>query len=464
MHSQHAGLLPENFRFFPDARTGSIAFVRRGHAPGFACGMPGGAVRSLMQERTSGIGSIGGQSLMHFGAQLANAVLGIATLSILTRAMSVEAFGTYSFVLSLIVFLSVFFDFGLGSAGMRLAAMSGNSEEIRRRLGAFFLLAAGLGIAFSVFLTIVSLVLPTFYSRETGTVLFAASFLGVVFPLQEACLAAGQGTNRIGLMSLFIILPRLFLLLFLLALPGTALLSPETAVLATLAGIGLALAGPIVAYRPRLAALRASMKELRGEVRDFGRQVYYGRIVDGLTNGVDRILISFFHGMKPVGWYSIALTMSSPVGMFSKSVAASMYQRFAKADRIPKSVLYLNAAWCTAGAAILYVVCMLLIPVLFTDKYAPSIAVLPLIVIATGLAGLNQPFHTFFAAQRQGSTIKVLSVTTSSVNVALNLVLVPAFAMTGAAIAMASSYGLNVAMNLYYYRRYLNQAPPGGGS
>ena len=103
----------------------------------------------------------------------------------------------------------------------------------------------------------------------------------------------------------------------------------------------------------------------------------------------------------------------------------------------------------------------MLIPLLFTDKYVPAIAVLPLIAIGSALAGLNQPFHSFFAAQRQGRIIKILSVTTSAVNVALNLILVPIYSMQGAAVAMTASYGLNIAMNLYYYRRYVRQIPSG---
>ena len=196
------------------------------------------------------------------------------------------------------------------------------------------------------------------------------------------------------------------------------------------------------------------MDIIRKEIKGFGRQVYTGRIVDGLTAGLDRILIAFFHGMAPAGFYAIALTMSSPVSMLSRSLSVSSYKRFAHEEKLPASIMIAVLLWCTLGVLLLVLASQVLIPLLFTAKYAESLSVLPYLALGVGLSGLNQPLHAFLMARRQGRSIKVMSVTTSGLMVALNLLLIPTMGMKGAAIAMVSSYGVNILMNVYYYRSY----------
>jgi len=54
----------------------------------------------------------GKQSGFLFGSQILNTFLGILVYGILTRTLSVEQFGTYTFIMTVFVFSSVFFDFG----------------------------------------------------------------------------------------------------------------------------------------------------------------------------------------------------------------------------------------------------------------------------------------------------------------------------------------------------------------
>jgi O-antigen/teichoic acid export membrane protein len=204
--------------------------------------------------------------------------------------------------------------------------------------------------------------------------------------------------------------------------------------------------------RPTFHGMRDEFRLIRREVREFGRDVYLGRVVDGLTTGLDKILLAFFHGMIPVGYYAIAMTMSTPISMFSKAVSQSAYKQFVVEKRIPRRLLLISLLWSTVGAVILWVACQTLIPLFFTDKYASALGVLPWIMAGFALAGLNHPFHAFLAAHREGRAIRIMSMSTSGVNIALNFLLIPTLAMTGAAIAFLSTYALNILMNLYFYR------------
>jgi O-antigen/teichoic acid export membrane protein len=401
---------------------------------------------------------LGRKTTMYFSALLLNALLGIVVYAMLTRAMDVTAFGTYTFVMAFFIFAGMFFDFGIAPAGMRLMALQTATSDASRRIGALLVLACCIGLLFALFVVAASFLVDVVFQRNAADIILVAAPLALVFPLQEMILSISQGSSRMKLMSAYLLLPRVLLVLLLAALMLTGELNARGGVLATLAAMGIA-AGLTAGYlRPTFNRLGEEMRLVFREVREFGREVYFGRVADGMTTGLDKMLLSFFHGMAPVGYYSIAMTMSTPISMVGKAVSHSAYRRFVTDGGIATRLLVFNLLWCTGGALLLLAACQFLIPIFFTDRYSASLAVLPWIVAGFALAGLNHPYHAFLAAQRQGRAIRIMSISTSSVNIVLNLVLIPGLAMTGAAIAFIATYGLNILMNLHFYRRTRTQA------
>jgi O-antigen/teichoic acid export membrane protein len=397
---------------------------------------------------------LGRKTTLYFSALILNTVLGVVVYGMLTRAMDVDAFGTYSFVIALFLFSGMFFDFGIAPAGMRLMALLGENEDPSRRIGALLLLAAGIGLLFAVLLAAASFVVDAVFPKNAGGILLIASPLAMVYPLQEMILSISQGSSRMKLMSVFLILPRVLLIALLAAMLFAGSVDARMAVLATLAALGIAVGITAGYLRPVFTRLGGELTLIIREVREFGREIYLGRVVDGMTTGLDKMLLSYFHGMALVGFYSIAMTMSTPISLFSKAVSQSAYKRFVTDEGIPRRLLLLNLLWCTVGALLLLAACQLLIPLFFTERYAASLIVLPWLMAGFALAGLNQPYHAFLAARRQGRAVRIMSVTTSGVNIVLNLTLIPMLGMTGAALAFVATYGVNIAMNLHFYRRF----------
>lgn len=400
---------------------------------------------------------LGRKSATYFIALVLNAVLGVGVYVILTRAMDVPSFGTYSFIVAFFLFSGMFFDFGIAPAGMRLMALVDSAAAFSRRAGALLSLSAALGLLFAVFVFLGSFAVDAWVHEGAGRVLRMVAPLTAVFPLQEMILSISQGSSRMKLMSAYLLLPRSILILVLLALVITVGVDVRIAVIALLLAMAAAIGIAIGVLKPVFRGLRAEFALIWKEVREFGREVYLGRIVDGLTTGFDKLLLTKFHGMAMVGFYSIAMTMSTPIAMLSKAVSQSAYKRFATEPRIPRKLLLLSLLWSTAGAAVFWMAYQTLIPLFFTDRYISALNVLPWVMAGFALAGLNQPFHAFLAAHRKGREIRIMSVTTSTINIGLNLALIPVLAMTGAGVAFFSTYAVNIVMNLYFYRRYLEE-------
>ncbi len=407
--------------------------------------------RSLGQRLIFGI--TGRQTFLIFSAQLLNALLGLFIAGILTRLLSVSEFGVFSLVVGVIIFLSVFFDFGLSSAGMRWTALAPSKDRERVRAGVVFTIAGVLGLTFILAVAIAGLVIQPFVKTSVVYVFLVTAPFVFAIPMQEAVITQARGSNRMGLLAGFLILPRAFFLatLFLYFFVGG--LTLELALIFQFTSVALSVAIAVALFRPSWKDARQEWTVLKKEIKEFGRHVYYGRIVDGLTNGIDKILLSFFHGVIPVGFYSISLMLTNPIVTFSQALSSSAFKSFTTRTAIPRKIIWGNTFWCIGSGLFIIVIAGVVVPLFFTSKFDSSIPLVPYLAAGSALAGMNAPYHAFLLAHRLGKQVKIMSWWTSGTNVALNIVLVPLLSATGAGIAMISSYGLNLAMNLYYYKQ-----------
>jgi O-antigen/teichoic acid export membrane protein len=416
---------------------------------------PGELIRRLAASRNAR------QSMLFFLSQAGNALLGILVYGMLARMLTVEGFGAYTFVTSFVTFAINFFDFGLSSSSMRLMALAEPGRASRERSAALLVASCVVGALFAVFFFLSSFVIERYWPGHLGWLFVMLAPLAFVYPVFEILLAIGQGSNRIGFLSLLHLAPRVLLCGALLSLKLFGDATVLQSLVATMGTMIVTSAVAIAYLRPSARRMREELHVARNEMREFGRDVYIGRVVDGFTNGTDRLMITYSHGLAVHGFYSIAKTLSTPITMMSRSIATSSYQRFAMEDRIPRKILIANLIWCFGLGAFLLVVCETVVPLLFTQRYAVALSVLPWLVCAATMQGLNTPYHAFLAARRQGRSVKIIAVSSSLANVALTVALVPSFSMIGAAIAWIASAVLNIGMNLHYYRKYL-AAPMNG--
>jgi stage V sporulation protein B len=396
------------------------------------------------------------QTVSLFLAQTVNVLLGVAVTALNARALSVEEYGAFSFALVVIIFVAWFFDFGLFAAGSRIVALAREKTEEKRIIGTLIVLSLVLGISFSAVLVLVSFFVDSLFRSNIGVVLLALSPLVAVFPFQAMFVSTLRGGNEIGKLATYTILPRLLYLgAILVALKMSALTLSMTLTL----NIGtLAVATIIIAAvsRPIFRGWKENVRRILVETRQYGLHVYSGTIVDNLTFGSDKLLISYFLGTVAVGFYSVAQTLTMPISLMSRSLATSVFKDFTLYDRIPVKLNLANLLWLLmAGAAILFLG-EFLIKKIFTDKYLSALEVVPYLTVSAVFTGLNQLYHSFLMAHRKGQYVRNMSIASSSLNVIGNVVLIYKFGVIGAALSAILTYVLNYAMNLYYYQKTVN--------
>src|SRR6185369_3816658 len=118
---------------------------------------------------------------------------------------------------------------------------------------------------------------------------------------------ACQGANRIGALAAFRLGIPVAGLALVGALRATGVpLTPFPAIAAYLGGILLASGITLAALRPSLAVGRAELARVGAAVREFGLDLYAGRVVGMMSLRLDQVLIPFFVGTRRWGAYKIA--------------------------------------------------------------------------------------------------------------------------------------------------------------
>ncbi len=408
-------------------------------------------LRSLLQNRTAR------QSGVLFVAQVVNALLGLGITIANTRLLSVDDFGIFSFVTSTALFVGWFFDFGLFSAGSRLMAVMpespGRANE-RKLAGAMVVLTSGISIVFGLCIVLVSLFVDNIFTSHIGGYLLILSPMMALFPFQGMLTLMFRGSNEIGKLAIHTILPRLLYF----SVVGAVVLTGQLSILLSLVlyfgTLAVALLIVIAATRPEFTDVFGRIRHVAKETREYGIHIYSGTIVDNLTTGSDKLLISYILGATSVGYYSVAQTIVLPISMLARAIGTSMFKRFTSLEKIPRKIFVFNTLWILVLTGAVLIGNQWIIRFVFSEKYDTVRTIIPVLACGMVFNGWNQIYHSYFSARRLGKYMRNISISTSALNVVADVILIPLMGLMGAAIADLITCVMDYGLNRYYYRQY----------
>src|SRR5262245_59908914 len=108
------------------------------------------------------------QAGMLFSAQSASMFAGFFAAVIQARWMEPAEMSRFSLCLSIIVVTSLFFEFGISSAGARVLALAPDEESERKALGALVLMTIVIGAAFSLFIALTAAPIDFIFGKNDG--------------------------------------------------------------------------------------------------------------------------------------------------------------------------------------------------------------------------------------------------------------------------------------------------------
>ena len=390
---------------------------------------------------------------MLYSAVILNIFLGWIIAKLNTNYLSVDEFGQYSFFIAIIYFFLPFFTMGIFESNSRLLALQESENEKRKYLGASFIISIFLTIPFILFLFLFSFVSDNIFEVKIAF-LFRQNFLFIGFLLiQSFLLLSLRGAGKINILSLYTFLPRLFYLLLLVYLVFLSTYSLTNTIYYLFAGLIISTFIIIIIIKPSFVNIKRKFIDIYIETKKYGIHLYSSNIMSETLSHSDKILISFFLQSESMAYYGLAYMLTFPLSHFSKSLATTLFSKFANEKSINSKILKTNLIYISVSVVIFILFRKFIILNLFSEKYMPAVEIMLPLALAFGFSGLSKPYTHFLMARGFGKIVRNISIAVPVSNILLNLILIPIYGIKGAAWSAFVSYGLDLGLYWNYYNK-----------
>ena len=393
------------------------------------------------------------QTTFLFIAQIFGMVVGFVSNMLLAKQMGAVDFGIYSLSLAIIIFISIFFEFGYFSSASKMLAKNHDINLEKKIFGASIIIACVIFALFLLFSLAISFLLDIIFDDKIGHIIRISSFVGWSFTIPFFMELILKGSNHIGYLASFNIFSKILFVVFLFILFIFERLTPLNALLSFSLSYALAFViyGCII-LQPNFSGFSEILRTINLENKRYGIHVYIGRVIDVSTYNIDRLLIGYFIGAKDVGFYGLANSMATPINSLSNAMSSTMFKTLANSSKIPPAVLKANLAWVFLAFVLANILGYLIINFYLKEEYSNVLLLLLLMSIAVCFQALYQPYNAWINGHGYGKELKKANIKMTIMTALSSILLVPTMGAIGACVSsmISNLYSLFLYTKIYY--------------
>lgn len=323
-----------------------------------------------------------------------------------TNFLEPNAYGDVRYVNNLINFFSGIFLVGYFVTGSRLLAIAETKEEVKQLKGGMLFI-----LMITALLMMVAMGLCALYHWYIGKD-FYSLFL-YVMPISANVMllnyinTSSQGDNSIGIIGFARLLPSMLYLVIAYIIYSHY---GATSILMLLLQGGIAFASLlflIIYNGVSFKNLKTSLRNLNKENKQYGLQVYYGSLANVSVQYTAGISLGLFGSDNAnVGFYSLALTITSPLTMLPSIIGTTYFKKFATQNQISKKVITTTFVLSVISLIGFVVLIFPLVDLLYSKEYSSVALFASLLAIGSTCQGLGDVFNRFLGAHGKGIMLR----------------------------------------------------------
>ncbi len=393
-----------------------------------------------------------------FAARGASFLTSFFTIAIVARYLGPENLGKLSYAQSFVSILSVFAALGIDQILYRdLVAHPDKENEI---LGTaissklfFGLLAFIVAIALSyaldnepILTVLIGITAFTFLINPLGTI-------GILFQAQ----VQAKHSSQIGIfLAFFIPALKLLIIFFDKGIIYFSLVLVVEALITTLWSLYIYVSklhlNPL-AWRFRFSVL----KELMHDSWPF----LFAGVFSYIYARIDQVMLQHYLGSSAVGLYDTAVKISNIWSFFPALIISSLFPAIVQAKKHSREqylerygYLTLLITFITLSITVfVFLTAKPIILLLFGEQYIESIPLLRIYIWSGAIAIMGILVQQYLVTENKGWIHLVFTIIGAALNITLNLILIPRYGMSGAAIATLFSYSV-IPLGLLFLRQF----------
>jgi O-antigen/teichoic acid export membrane protein len=406
------------------------------------------------------------QILLLYAVNVISIPISILTSVILTAYLGAKDYGNFQFLNNLFYFAVIIFTFGFFQAGTRALVQNENAEKAREYYGASLILLAFLFITSAIALTGYALFDANLQRQNLDTVLLWLIPFSWVFILTSYFEVLFQADNRIKLLSISRIAPKVGFLFAAIIIckffndkEGNNHANVWFFYLLT----------QIISFFYILYKLKLSFKNLKRRTKEiwnfnksFGFDVYLGSVLGVGLAQLTPLFISYFgEDNSGVGFYALALTISTPLLMIPNTLGITHYKEFAGQTCISKKLTSTAVLISFLSLVALWIITAPFINIFYGRDFEPVVNLTLIVSVGMLFHGLADFFNRFIGSHGQGKLLKNSAIIVGVSLFILNIGLVPVYGEKGAAYTRLLSGIIYFACVLVNYLKFSNRLQSG---
>ena len=174
-------------------------------------------------------------------------------------------------------------------------------------------------------------------------------------------------------------------------------------------------------------------QKLKDENKNYGNQVYYGSLAMTASTYLAGISIGLFgENNIEVGFFSLAVTVSTPMSMLPTIIGITFFKDFATLSVIPSKVLKGTVAMTMVSCLLFVMLIKPLVIFLYSQEYAVVGNYAILLAVGFAIHGLGDLFSKFLLSHGQGRQVRNSSIICGLAKISGYIVFVSLFGVYGA--------------------------------
>lgn len=383
---------------------------------------------------------------------------------LLGRFLGPSELGLYRMVHTIFGVWILIAEIGLSSAIVKYIAQNIDNEKKKKEyISSGILTALFLGAISFCLMYILSDFFANFFNMENLSPLLKVVSIAFPFTIVNGVLLGLLiALGKMKMRAWAIIIKSVLMLAFTILLLGSY--GVTGAIIAMVASTSLTTA--LIIYLHRLGGLTFSnYRTTTAEMLSFGLRTVVANGVNLINYQADVLMVGYFLLDHDVGIYSIAVMFAKLIWILPDVLQKITYPMFAEhyakkeydqIEIIINHCMRYSFLFLLLSFTFMIVFGETIITTIFGIQFQESINSLIILLSGTVIYGVTKSVGSIFAAVDRLSLVYRIPLVSATINVILNLVLIPIYGIEGAAIATSSSLIASTLLMVYFMKKELN--------
>jgi len=402
-----------------------------------------------------------------YTAMVLNILLGFGISILNTRFLGPKSYGDLKFLQFLFTLVATVLSFGMYVSLGRLLAQKSHADQKKQLISGGLVITLLISILMILLLYLSSFFVDPIFNNGLGEIIRTFSPFLFVFPFQLCFENLMQGDNRIFELSFLRLAPSFLYLTVAFAVQSFYGLTLVASLSIQVAMIAMTMLVLTILLKPEFAGFTQGVSTILNENRHYGIHVYVGSLSNVGVSQLCVILLGYFIDTTAVGFFSLAVTVASPLILIPNSVGTTYFKSFAESNAISRKVSLLTSALSLLSLGIFLLFIDDIILIFYSDAYQPVIWLASVIAIGCVMHGFGDFLNRFLGAHGKGKDLRNSAFWVGIVNVTGFLFLVPQYGVNGAAVTALLTDLIYFLLMYYHYKlhvRFLTLAVVTDGS